>query len=368
MSAKRDYYEVLGVERNADADGLKKAFRKLAMEFHPDRNPGDKASEEKFKEASEAYEVLSDPDKRARFDRFGHGGMGGFSGAEGFQGVNVNDIFGEFFGEMFGGARGRRQRNRGADLRYNLELSFEEAAFGAEVTVKLPRPRRCEPCEGTGSKSKQMRTCPTCGGAGEVRFTQGFFAVARTCSQCNGAGQVVADPCKSCRGTGKIEGNTELTVKMPPGVDTGTRVRLAGEGEPGEQGGPTGDLYVVVHVKEHPLFHREEQDVFVVVPMSFVQAALGAQIDVPTLDGVVKLKIPEGTQTDKVFRLKGKGIPSLHGGPRGDQHVKVMVETPTNLTSKQRKLLEEFGEENTLSANPQTTSFFAKVKELFGGK
>lgn len=367
--SKRDYYEVLGVERNADADALKKAFRKLAMDFHPDRNPGDKGAEDKFKEISEAYEVLSDPDKRARFDRFGHAGLGGFQPGEGFAGANINDIFGEIFGEFFGGGRGRRQaRNRGADLRYNLELSFEEAAFGSEVTVKLPRPKRCEACAGTGSKSKQMRTCPTCGGAGEVRFTQGFFAVARTCSQCSGSGQIVSDPCKECSGAGKLDATSELTVKIPPGVDTGTRVRLAGEGEPGEQGGPPGDLYVVVHVKEHPLFHREDQDVFVVVPVSFVQAALGAQIDVPTLDGVVKMKIPEGTQTDKVFRLKGKGIAGLHGGGRGDQHVKVVVETPTNLSSKQKKLLEEFGGIDHEEAHPQSKSFFAKVKELFGTK
>ncbi len=367
--SKRDYYEVLGVDRNADADALKKAFRKLAMEFHPDRNPGDKAAEEKFKEISEAYEVLSDPDKRARFDRFGHAGLGGFQPGEGFAGANINDIFGEIFGEFFGGGRGRRQaRNRGADLRYNLELSFEEAAFGSEVTVKLPRPKRCDVCEGTGSKSKQMRTCPTCGGAGEVRFTQGFFAVARTCSQCSGSGQIVSDPCKSCSGTGKLEATSELTVKIPPGVDTGTRVRLAGEGEVGEHGGPPGDLYVVVHVKEHPLFHREDQDVFVVVPVSFVQAALGAQIDVPTLDGVVKMKIPEGTQTDKVFRLKGKGIPGLHGGGRGDQHVKVVVEVPTNMSSKQKKLLEEFAAMDHEAVHPQSKSFFAKVKELFGSK
>jgi molecular chaperone DnaJ len=353
--SKRDYYEVLGVDRNADADALKKAFRKLAMEFHPDRNPGDKSAEEKFKEISEAYEVLSDPDKRARFDRFGHAGMGGFNPSEGFAGANINDIFGEIFGDFFGGGRGqRRQRNRGADLRYNLELSFEEAAFGAEVTVKLPRPKRCEPCEGTGSKSKQMRTCPQCGGAGEVRFTQGFFAVSRTCGQCSGSGQVVSDPCKTCGGSGKLEATSELTVKIPPGI--------------GEHGGPPGDLYVVVHVKEHPLFHREDQDVFVVVPVSFVQAALGAQIDVPTLDGVVKMKVPEGTQTDKVFRLKGKGIPSLHGGGRGDQHVKVVVETPTNLSSKQKKLLEDFAALDHDEAHPQSKSFFGKVKELFGGK
>jgi molecular chaperone DnaJ len=368
---KRDYYEVLVVERNADADTLKKAFRKLAMEHHPDRNPGNQAAEEKFKEASEAYEVLADPEKRARYDRFGHAGVQGFGGAgeAGFGGANINDIFGEIFGDIFGGGgRQRRQRNRGADLRYNLELTFEEAAFGSEVSVKIPRPKRCDACEGTGSRSKQTRACPTCGGAGEVRFTQGFFAVARTCSQCSGTGSVVADPCKSCKGVGKIDSQSELTVKIPPGVDTGTRVRIAGEGEPGDQGGPPGDLYVVVHVKEHSLFHREEFDVFVVVPISVVQASLGAQIDVPTLDGVVKLKVPEGTQTNKVFRLKGQGIPHLQASGRGDQHVRVVLETPTNLNAKQRKLLEEFAEASGEDVNPQARSFFSKVKELFAAK
>lgn len=367
MSAsKRDYYEVLGVERNADADGLKKAFRKLAMQHHPDRNPGDKQAEESFKEASEAYEVLSDPDKRARYDRFGHQGVEGFSG--GFNTVNINDIFGEIFGDIFGGGRRRQARNRGADLRYNLELAFEEAAFGTEVQVKIPRPKRCGECEGTGSKSRQMRTCPTCGGAGEVRYTQGFFAVSRACGQCNGSGHVVSDPCKACKGNGTVDAVSELSVKIPPGVDSGTRVRLAGEGEPGENGGPSGDLYVVVHVKEHPLFHREEYEVFCEVPISFVQAALGAQLEVPTLDGMVKMKVPEGTQSGKIFRLKGKGIPHLHGSGRGDQHVRVVVETPQNLTSKQRELLSQFAESSGADINPHAKSFFEKVKELFSQK
>ncbi|MEW6430604.1 MAG: molecular chaperone DnaJ [Myxococcota bacterium] len=364
MSAsKRDYYEVLGVERNADADSLKRAFRKAAMQYHPDRNPGDKHAEEKFKEASEAYEVLSDPDKRARYDRFGHQGVEGFQ--SGFNTVNINDIFGEIFGDIFGGGRRGRQRNRGADLRYNLELTFEEAAFGTEVNVKIPRPKRCAECDGTGSKSKHMRTCPTCGGAGEVRYTQGFFAVARACSQCNGSGQVVSDPCKACKGEGVVDSVSELSVKIPAGVDTGTRVRLAGEGEPGEHGGPPGDLYVVVHVKEHPLFHREEYEVFCEVPISFVQAALGAQLEVPTLDGMVKMKIPEGTQSGKIFRLKGKGVPHLHGNGRGDQHVRVIVETPQNLSSKQRELLAQFAELSGEDINPHAKSFFQKVKQLF---
>ena len=368
--AKRDYYEVLGVERNADADGLKKAFRKLAMQHHPDRNPGDKSAEDKFKEASEAYEVLSDADRRAKYDRFGHQGVEGFGGQGGFNTVNINDIFGEIFGDIFGGGGRRRAggRSRGQDLRYNLEISFEEAAFGSEVTVKIPRPKRCEECGGTGSKSKQLRTCPTCGGNGEVRYTQGFFAVARTCSQCNGAGRVVSDPCRVCKGTGTTDSVTELSVKIPPGVDTGTRVRLTEEGEPGENGGPPGDLYVVVHVREHAIFHREEFEVLCEVPISFVQATLGAQLEVPTLDGMVKMKIPEGTQSGKIFRLKHKGIPHLHGGARGDQHVRVLVETPQNLNSKQRELLEQFAEATGESVNPQGASFFKKVKELFTAK
>ncbi len=366
---KRDYYEVLGVDRSADEAALKSAFRKLAMQYHPDRNPGDHTAEEKFKEVSEAYEVLSDADRRARYDRFGHQGVEGFGGSGFGGGVNINDIFGEIFGDIFGGGRGRGrgpQRNRGSDLRYNLEISFEEAAFGAEVQVKIPRPRRCDACDGTGSKTKQTRTCPTCGGAGEVRFTQGFFAVSRACTQCGGSGQVVSDPCKTCKGAGRVEGESSLTVNIPPGVDNGTRVRLAGEGETGEHGGPAGDLYVVVHVREHPLFVREEYEVLCEVPISFAQAALGAQIDVPTLDGKVKLKIPAGTQTGKVFRLKGKGVPHLHGGGRGDQHVRVSIETPTDLSAKQRELLEQFAAASTELTHPQSKSFFEKVKQLFG--
>lgn len=366
---KRDYYEVLGVDRQADAQALKSAYRKVALQFHPDRNPGNKEAEEKFKEASEAYEVLSDPEKRAKYDRFGHAAPGGFGGygAQGFQGVNINDIFGDLFGEFFGGQRGQRGgRMRGSDLRYNLEISFEEAAFGAEVKLNLPRPKPCGPCDGTGSKSKQLRSCPTCGGSGELRFTQGFFAVSRPCNQCMGSGQAVGDPCRECGGRGKVESNAELSVKIPAGVDNGTRVRLAGEGEPGEQGAGPGDLYVVIHVKEHPIFVREDYEVLCEVPLSFTQAALGTQLDVPTLDGKVKMKVPAGTQTGKLFRLRGKGVPHLHGGGRGDQHVRVIVETPTELNDKQRELLEKFAELSGEKTNPQSKSFFDKVREMFG--
>ncbi|HME90407.1 MAG TPA: molecular chaperone DnaJ [Myxococcaceae bacterium] len=366
VGEKRDYYEVLGVQRNVSAADLKSAYRKVALQYHPDRNPGNGEAEEKFKEASEAYEVLSDPEKRARYDRFGHSrdlfeGFGaGFS-------TNINDIFGDIFGEIFGGARrGRGGRARGSDLRYNLEISFEEAAFGCEVQVKLPKPKRCEVCHGTGSRSGSRRRCPTCGGAGELRFTQGFFSVSRPCTQCGGAGELIADPCAKCGGAGRYNSEAQLTVKIPPGVDTGTRVRLSGEGEPGEHGGSPGDLYVVVHAKEHPIFVREDSEVLCEVPISFTQAALGAQIDVPTLDGKVKMRIPAGTQSGKVFRLRGKGIPHLQGSGRGDQHVRVVVETPTELTRDQRELLERFAEISGEETHPQSKSFFEKVRELFG--
>jgi len=362
---KRDYYEVLGVARQASPQELKSAFRKLALQHHPDRNPGDEAAEEAFKEASEAYEVLSDPDKRARYDQFGHAGVpfdfGGFGGA------GINDVLSEIFGDIFGGGRGRRGgRARGADLRYNLELTFEEAAFGTEVTVKIPRPKRCEVCDGTGSKDKQRHTCQTCGGAGEMRYTQGFFSVSRPCGTCGGSGSVATAPCSRCRGAGRYESESKLSVKIPPGVDNGTRVRLVGEGEPGEHGGPPGDLYVVAHVKEHAIFVREEAEVLCEVPISFVQATLGAQVDVPTLEGMVKMRIPAGTQSGKVFRLKHKGIHHLHGGGRGDQHVRVVVETPTDLTSEQRALLEQFAELSGERTQPQMRSFLDKVRELFG--
>ncbi|ATB30713.1 molecular chaperone DnaJ [Melittangium boletus] len=369
---KRDYYEVLGVQKNVSAQDLKSAFRKVALQYHPDRNPGNHEAEEKFKEASEAYEILSDPERRGRYDRFGHAGVGGAAGGDpfggGFQGVNINDIFGEIFGDIFGGRGGRgRVSNRGADLRFNLEISFEEAAFGCRPKVPIPRPKKCDTCSGTGSKSAAApKTCGTCGGAGEVRFTQGFFAVSRPCTECGGTGAVVPDPCGKCRGSGKVPNEEVIEVNIPAGVDNGTRVRLTGLGEPGDRGGPAGDLYVTVIVREHPLFQREDYDVFCEVPISFTQAALGAKIDVPTLDGKVKMTIPEGAQSGKVFRLKGKGIPHLHSGQRGDQHVRVIVETPTGLTAKQRELLEKFAESSGEEAHPQSKNFFEKVRELFG--
>ncbi len=308
------------------------------------------------------------------YDRFGHAGLGGggASGAEGAPfgfGGNINDIFGDIFGEVFGmgGARrGRQARNRGADLRYNLELSFEEAAFGCETRVRVPRPKRCDRCNGTGSKSGRESRCPACGGSGEQRFQQGFFAVSRACSRCSGSGSILADPCEACQGAGRIDGETELTLRVPPGLETGSRIRLQGEGEPGERGGPPGDLYVVLHVREHPIFEREDQNILCEVPISFTQAALGAQIEVPTLDGKVKMKIPAATQTGRVFRLREKGIPSPNGHRRGDQLVKVVIETPNQLSKEQRELLERLAQLEGEQTHPQTRSFLDKVKEMFG--
>ncbi|MBN8470114.1 molecular chaperone DnaJ [Corallococcus exiguus] len=366
---KRDYYEVLGVQKNVTAQDLKSAFRKVALQYHPDRNPGNHEAEEKFKEASEAYEVLSDPDRRTKYDRFGHSGNPFGDAGGGFQGVNINDIFGEIFGDIFGGGggRGRQRQSRGADLRYNLEISFEEAAFGCRPKVTIPRPKKCETCSGSGSKSGAApRQCAACGGSGELRYSQGFFAVSRPCGDCGGSGATIPDPCAKCRGSGKTPSEEVIEVAIPGGVDNGTRVRLAGMGEPGDRGAPPGDLYVTVIVREHPLFQREEYEVFCEVPVSFTQAALGAKIDVPTLDGKVKMTIPQGTQSGKVFRLRGKGIPHLHSQQRGDQHVRVIIETPTELSSKQRELLERFAEVSGEETHPQSKTFFDKVKELFG--
>ena len=373
MPQKRDYYEVLAVPRTATPAELKSAYRKLAIQFHPDKNPGNHAAEESFKECSEAYEVLADEEKRARYDRFGHGAPGGFgpgfAGGQGFS--DINDIFGDIFGEIFG-QRGRQQRpggrTRGSDVRYNLEVSFTEAAFGTEAKVKIPRHKQCETCKGLGARpGTSATTCPTCHGAGELRMTQGFFQISRTCGQCQGAGKVVTNPCQTCRGAGKVEQESVLNVKVPPGVDTGTRLKLTGEGEPGERGGPPGDLYVVVHVQEHAIFVREDTEVICEVPISFTQAALGAQIEVPTLDGKVKMKIPAGSQSGKVFRLKGKGFPSLQQyGHRGDQHVRVTVEVPSSLSKKQRELLEQFAAISGEDAHPQAKGFLEKVREMFG--
>jgi molecular chaperone DnaJ len=373
---KRDYYVVLGVQRDAGDQELKSAYRKLAHQYHPDKNPGSSEAEERFKEVSEAYAVLSDSEKRARYDRFGHRGgqspFDGFGGPFAAGGAGINDIFGDIFSEMFGGGVRSRQRARprGSDLRYHLEISFEEAAFGKTVRIQIPRPKRCETCQGSGARpGTGPRVCPTCGGSGEIRLTQGFFSIARTCHHCAGAGQVIADKCPSCGGAGHIPEEVSVEVKVPRGVDTGTRLKLSGEGEPAPgPGGQPGDLYVVVQVKEHPVFQRQETEVICEMPIGITQAALGAQIEVPTLDGPVKLKIPPGTQSGKVFRLRGHGFPALNGSGRGDQHVRVAVETPTHLSREQRELLERFAALSGDETHPRSRSFWSAVADLLGNK
>ncbi len=372
---KRDYYEVLGVARGASDDDLKKAYRRLAVQFHPDRNPGDKQAEERFKELNEAYQVLSDPDKRAKYDRLGHaafqgpqgaGGFGGFDFSQGFEEV-FSDIFGDFFGT--GRGRSRSRNRRGEDLRYDLEIEFEEAARGTEKVIKFQRLTMCEACNGTRARggTEGARACPTCRGTGQVRTQQGFFSISTTCGQCRGEGAVIADPCPQCQGQGRIRKPVSLSVRIPPGVDNGSRLKLRNEGEAGFAGGHGGDLYVVVHVKEHPLFVRQDNDVVIEVPVSFPQAALGNEIEVPTLDGKIKLKVPAGTQSGKVFRLKGKGFADLHGYGSGDQLVRITVETPRRLSARQRELLEEFARVSGEDANhPMSKGFVDKLKEMFG--
>ncbi len=370
--SKRDYYEVLDVSRDVSEKDLKKAYRRVAMKHHPDRNPDDKASEEKFKEASEAYEILSDPQKRAAYDQYGHaavdpsqGGMGG--GAGGFG--SFSDIFGDVFGDIFGGGgRGRGGPSRGADLRYTLDLSLEDAVRGTTVKIRVPTLVTCKTCNGSGAKpgTKPVQ-CPTCGGVGQVRMQQGFFSVQQTCPTCRGKGTVISDPCPDCHGQGRIEETKTLSVKVPPGVDTGDRIRLSGEGEAGADGGPAGDLYVQVSVREHEIFQRDGRNLYCEVPISIIDAALGGELEVPTLDGRVKLKVPAETQTGKLFRLRGKGVAPVRGGSAGDLLCRVVVETPVNLTAKQKELLQEFqasmkGDKNS----PRQSSWFEGMKNFFG--
>ncbi|MEH6387467.1 MULTISPECIES: molecular chaperone DnaJ [Pseudomonas] len=374
--AKRDYYEVLGVERGASDAELKKAYRRLAMKFHPDRNPDDQTAEEKFKEANEAYEVLTDANKRAAYDQYGHAGvdpnMGGGPGGFGGGSANFSDIFGDVFGDIFGGAAGGRGRSnvqRGSDLRYTLELDLEEAVRGTSVTIRVPTLVACETCEGSGAKKgTKPITCTTCGGHGQVRMQQGFFSVQQTCPRCHGTGQMIADPCNDCHGQGRVEEQKTLSVKVPAGVDTGDRIRLGGEGEAGVNGGPAGDLYVVVSVREHKIFQRDGKNLYCEVPINFADAALGGELEVPTLDGRVKLKIPEGAQTGKLFRLRGKGVTPVRGGSAGDLLCRVVVETPVNLTRRQRELFEELRdslEEEGSNQSPKAKSWFEGVKNFF---
>ena len=370
---KADYYEVLEVARDASDQELKSAYRRQALKFHPDRNPGDKTAEERFKAASEAYQVLSDPEKRAAYDRYGHAGVnggGGFSGAGPFGGaVDLGDIFGDLFGEMFnmGGGSGRSQRQqRGDDLRYDLTIDFEDAIFGTQTEVKIRRLEPCAACNGKGSASgRGPGTCPQCQGRGQLRFQQGFFSVARTCSACGGTGAVISDPCPACRGETRATAEIKLTVKVPPGVEDGTRIRYAGEGDAGRNGGPKGDLYVVLSVRPHDFFERHGNDLYCVIPISFPQAALGAEFEMPGIDGPINVKIPEGTQSGRELRIRGRGVPILNSKASGDLVVKVVVQVPRKLSRAQRELVQKLGESLTVDNKPASPGLLEKMKDLF---
>ena len=371
--AKKDYYEVLGVNKDASEEDIKKAYRKLAMKWHPDRNPDNPKAEEHFKEAKEAYEILSDAQKRAAYDQFGHAGVdpsmaaGAGAGAAGFGGFA--DAFGDIFGDIFGGGRGRSSVYRGADLRYNLEISLEEAARGTETRIRIPAMEECGTCKGSGAKpGTQPTTCTTCQGHGQVRMQQGFFSIQQTCPRCHGSGKMVASPCGTCGGAGRIKQHKTLSVKIPAGVDEGDRIRLSSEGEAGVNGGPPGDLYVVIHLKPHAVFTREHNDLHCEMPVSFTAAALGGEIEIPTLDGYAKIKVPAGTQTGQMFRLRGKGVKGVRASGHGDLICHVAIETPVNLTARQKELLQELEAINVKDGgkhNPRAKSWMEKVKEFF---
>ena len=368
--SKRDYYEVLGVGREADAASLKKAYRRIAMKYHPDRNSDDPEAADKFKEANEAYEVLSNEEKKAAYDRFGHAGvdpnMGGRGGAGGFGGGEFTDIFGDVFGDIFGGG-GRRRQQRGADLQYNLELTLEEAVAGVNKSIRVTTNVTCNTCGGSGAKEgSKPETCTTCGGAGQVRMSQGFFSVQQTCPKCQGTGQIISDPCGDCRGKGTKPNTRTLSVKIPSGVDTGDRIRLSGEGEAGPQGTAPGDLYVQVVVKDHPVFERDGNNLYCEIPVSMVDAALGSEIEMPTLSGKVKLTVPAESQTGKLFRLRGKGVKPARGGSTGDLICRIVVETPVKLTREQKDILEQLREPLSRDKHsPQRSSWFDTVRSFF---
>ncbi|WP_295556856.1 molecular chaperone DnaJ [uncultured Hyphomicrobium sp.] len=379
--AKRDYYEILGVPRTASEQDLKSAFRKLAKECHPDRNPGDKDAEQRFKDLNEAYEALKDPQKRAAYDKFGHAafdhGMGRGHPGAGFGpdfASSMSDIFDDLFGEFMGGRRGSQRRGssreRGADLRYNMEITLDEAFTGKAAEIRVPTSVACDTCSGSGAKAgTKPTTCPTCGGIGKVRASQGFFTIERTCPACVGRGEVIDDPCPACSGAGRVMRERTLSVNIPAGVEDGTKVRLVGDGEAGLRGGPPGDLYIFLSIKPHSFFQRDGADLFCKVPISMTTAALGGQIEVPTLEGTAsRVKIPEGSESGKQFRLKGKGMPVLRSKTIGDMYIQVDVETPKNLTRRQRELLEEFERESHKGTSPESAGFFARVKDFFDGK
>ncbi len=376
--AKADFYETLGVAKGADEKELKSAFRKLAMKFHPDKNPDDKEAEKKFKEINEAYETLKDPQKRAAYDRYGHaafenGGMGNGQGPFGAGGMGAggfSDIFEDIFGEMMGGGRQRRStggRERGADLRYNMEISLEEAFKGKTAQIRVPTTISCDACSGSGAKAgTKPTTCPTCQGAGRVRAAQGFFSVERTCPTCHGRGQTITDPCTKCHGQGRVQEERSLSVNIPAGIEDGTRIRLTGEGEAGLRGGPAGDLYIFMSVKPHPFFQRDGADLYCSVPISMTTAALGGKFEVSTLDGTKsRVTVPEGTQAGKQFRLKGKGMPIMRSSQMGDLYIQIMIETPQKLSKRQRELLQEFDELSSKENNPESSGFFSRMKDFF---